>query len=620
MRSLIAALVATTLVVSAALGWAGWRLLDQERALDEQRTRDRIESAADALAAGIRGKLAEAGERLSGWLSDPSAPVPAIGGAVVVGVRPDSTDVTPAGELPFVPAVPLPRIADALLAVESIEFAGPVNRAADEYRRLADQGAPELRAGALLRLGRVQRKIRDHAGALVTYQRLSELGAVRTDDLPAELAGLTGLRATHAAMGNRKRSDEVSQRISKGIDSGRWQIARGTAELYRETFMQPPSEAWRLANALSETWRDADGRLSARGQRVFVGSDGPGPSVLVAWRSSGTATVALAASADRFFELPTAVHTGWQLIDAEGRVICGPASTPSRSVAHIIGNAEYPWTLHTWVTSPPLPVGTPSSRTVLIAMMAAMFAFVWGACYFMARAIRREAAVARLQSDFVAAVSHEFRSPLTTVRQMAEMLDEDRVPTEERRHKYYRILAAEAARLQRLVETLLNFGRMESGAERYRFADLDASALVREVVTEIAPRARESGKTIEIDGPDAMRVRADQDALSMALRNLIDNAIKYSPGQPTVWVRWRQDDARAAICVVDRGVGIPRSEHRTVFDRFARGRAAIEANIKGTGVGLSMVQQIVTAHGGEIRVESEPGRGSTFTLLLPAVH
>jgi signal transduction histidine kinase len=140
------------------------------------------------------------------------------------------------------------------------------------------------------------------------------------------------------------------------------------------------------------------------------------------------------------------------------------------------------------------------------------------------------------------------------------------------------------------------------------------------VVTEIAPRARESGKTIEIDGPDAMRVRADQDALSMALRNLIDNAIKYSPGQPTVWVRWRQDDARAAICVVDRGVGIPRSEHRTVFDRFARGRAAIEANIKGTGVGLSMVQQIVTAHGGEIRVESEPGRGSTFTLLLPAVH
>ena len=111
----------------------------------------------------------------------------------------------------------------------------------------------------------------------------------------------------------------------------------------------------------------------------------------------------------------------------------------------------------------------------------------------MARAIRREAAVARLQSDFVAAVSHEFRSPLTTVRQMAEMLELERVPTEERRHKsYYRVLAGEAARLQRLVETLLNFGRMEAGAERYRFADLDAAALVRERRPRDSSRRRAS--------------------------------------------------------------------------------------------------------------------------------
>jgi signal transduction histidine kinase len=253
-------------------------------------------------------------------------------------------------------------------------------------------------------------------------------------------------------------------------------------------------------------------------------------------------------------------------------------------------------------------------------MIGATVIFVWAAAYFMARAIRREAAVARLQSDFVAAVSHEFRSPLTTVRQMAEMLDEDRVPTEERRHKYYQVLASEAARLQRLVETLLNFGRIESGAARYRFVNVDTAALVREVVDEIAPQARESGKAIEVDGAESMTVHADHDALSLALRNLIDNAIKYSPGQHTVWVRCRKDLDRAAICVVDCGVGVPRSEQRSIFDKFVRGRAAIERNIKGTGVGLSMVQQIVTAHGGEIHLESEPGRGSTFTLLLPSVN
>ena len=161
---------------------------------------------------------------------------------------------------------------------------------------------------------------------------------------------------------------------------------------------------------------------------------------------------------------------------------------------------------------------------------------------------------------------------------------------------------------------------MEAGAERYRFGEVDAAALVREVVDEIAPHARESGKDIEIDGPHVgIRVLADQSALAVALRNLIDNAIKYSPDQPTVWVHWRQDDHRAAISVVDRGVGIPRAEQQTIFRKFVRGRAAIDANIKGTGLGLCMVQQIVTAHGGEIRLDSEPGRGSTFTLLLPAV-
>ena len=117
-----------------------------------------------------------------------------------------------------------------------------------------------------------------------------------------------------------------------------------------------------------------------------------------------------------------------------------------------------------------------------------------------------------------------------------------------------------------------------------------------------------------------MLVRADQSALSVALSNLIDNAIKYSPGEPTVWVRWRKDQDRAAISVVDRGVGIPRSEQQSIFGKFVRGRAALDANIKGTGVGLAIVQQIVAAHGGEIRVESEPGRGSTFTLLLPAAN
>ena len=619
--SLLAALVSTTIVVTAALGWAGWQLVDQQRTIDDQRARDQVESAADAVAARIRGKLAEASERLSGWVSNPSSAVPAIDGAVVVATSPGIVSVHPPGGLPFVPVTDgTTSTPETFAGLEAIEFGrNRPERALVGYRALANNRDPQIRAGALIRLARMQRKSGDFTGALLTYQQLADLGAVRTDGLPAELAGLDGLRSTHLAMAQDKQAEDVARRLMRGLDDGRWLIARGTAESYREPFEEPRSASWPLANALSEVWHHADGRLPARGQRVFANQDASS-RVLVLWRSNGTHTAGLASFPDRFLDLAGGTPVAWQVVDPEGSLIAGAPAVPSQSVARITGNADYPWTLHVWSASPTVASDS-RRRTILLAMMAAMLAFVWGASYFMARAIQREAAVAQLQSEFVAAVSHEFRSPLTTVRQMAEMLDADRVPTDERRRTYYRILAGEAARLQRLVETLLNFGKMEAGAERYRFDDVDAAALVREVVDDIEPQARDSGKAIEVEGPEiAIRVRADHSALAVALRNLIDNAIKYSPGQPTVWVRCRAEDARAAICVVDRGVGIPRSEQRTIFRKFVRGRAAIEANIKGTGVGLSMVQQIVAAHGGEVRVDSASGQGSTFTVLLPGTE
>jgi signal transduction histidine kinase len=609
------------MVVSGALGWAGWRLLHQQAVIDQQHARDQADSVADAVAAGIRGRLAEAGERLTGWVSNPSAAVPVIDDAVVVGARADGTHVSSAGQLPFVPGtLQAPSVTNTFATLEAMEFGGAPGRALDGYRTLAGHREPEVRAGALVRLGRSQRKAQDFPSALVTYQRLAELGTVRTDNLPAELASLSGQRSTYIAMSAPEQANNIGRRVLTGLDSGRWLIDRGTAELYREPFTEPRPESWRFASALSEVWRDPTVRLSTRGQRVFASDHSPAASVLVLWRSNGTYSAALAASVDRFFDVPAAKAAGWQLVEPDGRVIGGRPAAPARPVVRIIGNSDYPWTLHTWI-DPSGAAAARSRRPILMAMMIAMLAFVWAASYFMARAIWHEAAVAQLQSNFVAGVSHEFRSPLTAVRQMAEMLDADRVQTEERRHQYYRMLAAEATRLQRLVETLLTFGQLEARAQRYRFVAVDAAALVREVVDDIEPRARESGTSIAMHAADSdVLLRADQGALSVALANLIDNAIKYSPGEPTVWVRWHKDHDRAVISVVDRGVGIPPSEHRSIFGKFVRGRGAIDANITGTGVGLAIVQQIVSAHGGEVRVESEPGQGSTFTLLLPGAH
>ena len=128
-----------------------------------------------------------------------------------------------------------------------------------------------------------------------------------------------------------------------------------------------------------------------------------------------------------------------------------------------------------------------------------------------------------------------------------------------------------------------------------------------------------SGHCVEVyANGDAPLVHADRAALACAVWNLLDNAVKYSPECQTVWADVGREDSRVAIRVRDRGLGIPVSEQRRVFEKFTRGVAAREAGIRGTGVGLAMVRHIAAAHGGEIKLESKPGEGSAFTLLLPA--
>ena len=261
---------------------------------------------------------------------------------------------------------------------------------------------------------------------------------------------------------------------------------------------------------------------------------------------------------------------------------------------------------------------TARQRFMLLGL-GTVVVFLIAGTYFVARAIRHEIAVSRLQSDFVATVSHEFRSPLTAMRQLSEILALGRVPDEERRQKYYDTLVGETRRLQGLVETLLNFGRMEEGARQYRFEEIDAGDLVEGVVAEFAPQLAASGRRIELShAATRCPIEADAEALALAVRNLIDNALKYSPDQPVVLVEWGRENGAIAIRVRDRGMGIPAAEQRLIFQKFVRGRAAVAANVKGTGVGLAMVSHVVRAHGGEIRVESAAGEGSTFTILLPA--
>ncbi len=250
-----------------------------------------------------------------------------------------------------------------------------------------------------------------------------------------------------------------------------------------------------------------------------------------------------------------------------------------------------------------------------------MLLLVLAGAYATWRGVNRELHVGRLQSDFVAAVSHEFRSPLTTLRGITELLAHDRLSDDTRRRQSYVFLERETIRLQRLVEDLLDFGRMESGRKQYRIARHDAFALVRAAVADFREEDLANGFQIEVRfDPAAATVAADEEALRRAIRNLLENAVKYSPQCRTVWVDGAVNRHQAAISVRDRGMGIEPAEQRAIFQRFVRGADAKKAGIKGTGIGLAMVRQIVDAMGGDIRLESAPGTGSTFTILLPLVE
>jgi signal transduction histidine kinase/Tol biopolymer transport system component len=253
-----------------------------------------------------------------------------------------------------------------------------------------------------------------------------------------------------------------------------------------------------------------------------------------------------------------------------------------------LADTGLPWTLRVASADPGAELAGSSSRRRLLLWGFAVLGLVLVAgSYFILRSIERERSVGRLQSEFVSTVSHEFRTPLTSLRQLSEMLAKGRVPTEDLKQQTYDILTRESERLQRLVESLLDFGRVEAHAFRYQFESLDAGRLAGEVAAEFQEKVAAAGFTIDcVQTADGLPVRADREALRLALRNLLDNAVKYSPACRTVRIESGREHDRAAIKVIDKGMGIPESEQKKIFRKFERGAASRAANIHGTGFAI----------------------------------
>jgi signal transduction histidine kinase len=307
------------------------------------------------------------------------------------------------------------------------------------------------------------------------------------------------------------------------------------------------------------------------------------------------------------------------LVDRDSRAVFGqPEKLRSPVVVRPATDTGLPWTLRVASADPDRELAALSARRkVTLAGLALLGALVLAGGCLVERAVARELAAARLQADFVATVSHEFRSPLTSMKHLLEMLEDGAVPSEERRQRYYHVLSGEAERLHQLVENLLDFRRMEEGKAEYRFETLEASDLVGQIAEDFGAQLPSRDRlVVSLDGRNA-RLSADREALARALRNLLDNAAKYSPETAPIHVGLAVDGRQVLISVRDHGPGIPPAERKVVFRKFYRGAGTATSGVKGTGIGLATVSHIVRAHHGEIRLDTTPGDGCTFTIVLP---
>ena len=236
------------------------------------------------------------------------------------------------------------------------------------------------------------------------------------------------------------------------------------------------------------------------------------------------------------------------------------------------------------------------------------------------RAVLQEMRLSQLRQDFVAAVSHEFRSPLSSIAMLAERLVSERSLAPGQLAEYHRIIEHDARRLSALVSRLLEFGRIDEGKAAYTLTPVDLVAVTQEAIEPVRHVAGAGRVRFSAADTGPLWVRGDRVALSHAVQNLIENAAKYSPADAPIDIICDSANGCHIVAVLDRGIGVPAAEQAKIFDKFYRGRDVAKLNVQGVGIGLALVKHVMEGHGGSVSVESRAGDGSRFCLRFPRVE
>ena len=615
-RTLAVLFLAIVAPPAVTLVWLGLQLLEQDRSLWAQREIERRQVTAQAAILSLEQSLAHA----AGLAESPPPE-----GMVRFGLSEQGVGATPAARVLWLPGAARFEEAEALQFAEAerLEFQGGAARALLTYQDMAHSPQPAVRTGALLRLARVHRRAGRWDDALGAYRELAAMDEIAIEGIPADLVARQAACSILEETGRTQELRRESAALEVDFLAGRWMLDRPAWELTAHQLEQwgehrlPLSEDAKtfsaVADRLWDEWRrNGPEHPPMAGRRLVQGN------ATLLW-SSERDVLAIAHSVLQTWTQGITDGESLSLLTDTGDVLAGPP--PAAGAAGVTRSASesgLPWTLVLSLGDAAQSQELVNRRRLLSLGLAAIVLLLGGGSYVLWRVVRRELAVARLQTDFVSTVSHEFRTPLASLRHLTELMQEDdNVPPDQRR-SFYEALGRNTERLQGLVESLLDFARMEGGRKPYDFQPLDTTQLVGQVVADFRGEVGPRGFTVDLDvEATGLIVHADSASLTNALRNVLDNAAKYSAEGRVIRVSVARDPAGVAISIRDDGLGIPRRERKEIFGRFVRGESASRLGIKGTGLGLAMVSHIVHAHGGTIELESEEGAGSTFRLVLP---
>jgi signal transduction histidine kinase len=563
------------------------------------------------------------------------------------------------------------RIAELLAAGEAAEFeTGDTAAALRAYRRLLDQAtAPNLRAMALAAIGRVHLQRGEADAATREYGKILRLypDARDLDNQPLRVHAQLGIARALEAKGEFLEAARTLSALYKDLVGHSDEIGGLEYEILVERIERqmallvprPVPPAWEelersfaaarahpkkqigstyFAHKLSRKLLRAslDGLRYSTSPRYLSGTVDGAPFLLTYLflpDPRGTGVAGLAGleidlevlSRELLPEilrrLEPSAEVGLAVVDESGRTVIGvPEVANAPSVAASMGVPFDFWSVAAFRR----PAGGADlgvdfrTKVYLYFVLLLLVAIASGSALAVAT-LRRQARLANLKTSFVSSISHELRTPLTSIRLYTEILEmgAERMDSEERARSLGTI-RRECERLQRLIDQVLDFARIERGAKQYRFEYEEVGPLVRAVAEEFRTQAEAEGCGYEVSiAPDLPEVRVDADAVRQMLLNLLSNAVKYSDAERKIAVRVFRGDRELGIQVEDHGIGIEPGEQQRIFEEFYRIDTRLSSRRSGVGLGLTLVRRLAAAHGGRVSVESERGRGSRFTIWLP---